>query len=511
MINSSNRTYNAKLNMFSSLILQIVLAISGLVVPRLIIPTYGSEINGLIVSITQYISYITLLEAGVGSVFRASLYMPIKNKNIEAISGIINEQKRFYRNIGIAFIIYIIVLCIAFPYIIKSEQNHCFIIVLVLILSVGTFLEYFVSLPYQSLIIADQRIRIINNLSSLVIISNIILTVVLVNLGVNIIILKFSTCIIALIKPVFYVVYTNKHFKLDKSAKPDKVALKQRWNGMVHHFAFYIHRNTDVILLSIFVGASIVSVYSIYLAIAMGIEKIITSVSNGIGASIGNLLADAKQDRINKTIDIFEFVQISLTTILYTVAGLLLMPFINLYTAKMNDTNYIEPLFGYLLLIAEAIYCIRCIYSTVSMNGNKFKETQIGAVLESVINLIVSLALLFVFNSISGKLLAIVIGTICGMSVRLIFELRFLKYNLVFRSPSKFFKNFIINIFVSFIGIVICINTINYNCGNVIDWVIKGAITFFVVSSEGFLIYFLFNRTILFDCIKRLSHKYVRS
>ena len=503
----NNRTHNAKMNMFSSLILQFVLAISGLVLPRLIIPTYGSEINGLIVSITQYISYITLLEAGVGSVFRASLFTPIKNNDLRSISGIINEQKRFYRSIGLVFIIYIVVLCLVFPAIIRSNFDQTFIIVLILILSVGTFLEYFISLPYQSLIIADQKIRVINNLSSIVIVCNIISTIILVRFGASIIVLKLSTCLIALSKPIVYVIYTKNHYKLDKRIVPDKKALKQRWNGMVHHFAFYVHRNTDVILLSIFVGTSLVSVYSVYLAVAMGIEKIITSVSGGIGASIGNMLAEAKKDVIDKTIDVFEFVQISLTTILYTITALLLMPFIKLYTAKMNDENYIEPVFGYLLLIAEAIYCVRCIYSTISMNGNKFKETQIGAVFESVVNLVVSLVLLMVFQSNSGKLLAVVIGTICGMTVRLIFEVVFLKNNLVFRQPARFIKTIIINFVVSLIGIAICTATINYNCNSVIEWILKGVITTIIVIAEGCLIYFLFNRILFIESIKRLTGK----
>ena len=81
MANTNSRTYNAKWNMLSSLLLQVVTAISGLILPRLIIPAFGSEVNGLIATITQFISYITLLEAGVGSVFRASLYKPLHDRN----------------------------------------------------------------------------------------------------------------------------------------------------------------------------------------------------------------------------------------------------------------------------------------------------------------------------------------------------------------------------------------------------------------------------------------------
>ena len=45
--------------------LQFVTIISGFLVPRAIIGVYGSEVNGLVSSLTQIVSYITLVEAGI--------------------------------------------------------------------------------------------------------------------------------------------------------------------------------------------------------------------------------------------------------------------------------------------------------------------------------------------------------------------------------------------------------------------------------------------------------------
>ena len=157
---NNNRTRNAILNILFSLILQIVTFVKGLILPRLIIPTYGSDVNGLVGSITQFLTYISLLEAGVGSIFRASLYKPLANGDMNSVSGIINEQKRFYRKIGIIFIFYVIALCAFYPIIAKTEIAKPYIITLILILSVSIFAEYFVSLPYASLLSADQKIRV---------------------------------------------------------------------------------------------------------------------------------------------------------------------------------------------------------------------------------------------------------------------------------------------------------------------------------------------------------------
>ena len=68
----NSRTRNSFLNIGFSLLLQVFIFIKGLIVPRLIITNYGSDVNGLISSITQFLAYISLLEGGVGGVFGSS-------------------------------------------------------------------------------------------------------------------------------------------------------------------------------------------------------------------------------------------------------------------------------------------------------------------------------------------------------------------------------------------------------------------------------------------------------
>ena len=53
-----------------------------------------------------------------------------------------------------------LVLCVVYPLIAKTDIARSYIVSLILILSVSTFAEYFVSLPYSSLLSADQKIRI---------------------------------------------------------------------------------------------------------------------------------------------------------------------------------------------------------------------------------------------------------------------------------------------------------------------------------------------------------------
>ena len=119
----NGRTRNATLNIAFSLMLQLVTFARGLILPRIIIPMYGSDVNGLISSVTHFLAYISLLEAGVGSVFRAALYKPLAEGNIQRTSGIINEQKRFYRKIGYIFLFYVLALMVIYPMIAKTNVD----------------------------------------------------------------------------------------------------------------------------------------------------------------------------------------------------------------------------------------------------------------------------------------------------------------------------------------------------------------------------------------------------
>ena len=487
---NKSRTQNAALNIVFSLLLQLVTLVKGLILPRIIIPAYGSDVNGLISSISQFLAYISLLEAGVGSIFRASLYKPLAMGDMDSVSGVINEQKRFYRKIGIIFVFYVAVLCAVYPMIAKTDAGKPYVVSLILILSVSTFTEYFFSLPYTSLLSADQLVRISYIVSIIYTLVNILVALFWVSLKADIRLIYLSMCIIGLLRPLFYTLYVKKHYKLNRKTKPNPVALAQRWNGMVHHFAYYIHTNTDSAILTVFMGTAMVSVYNVYGAVIFGVEKIITSVSSGASAGIGNLLAVNNKEQVEGPVNIFELVQGGLATVIYTITALLLVPFIRLYTVNMTDANYIQPAFGYTLILAEAIYCFRCIYSTVSTSANKFKETQLGAVLECAANLVTSLALVLIAKL---GLLGVAIGTVIGMFVRYLFDVIFLSKNVIFRPVRKAFKMLAVSAGVAALSIVFCRLLIDYaSIATYAEWILSAFETCLITACCALVCYFCF-------------------
>ena len=117
------RKKKAVINIFGSVSLQLVTVICGFIVPRLIIGAYGSDVNGIINSATNFLNYITLLDAGVGGVVRAALYKPLAEENYIKVSGVLRSAEMFFRRICAVFVLYAVVLSCFFPYLIDEKLN----------------------------------------------------------------------------------------------------------------------------------------------------------------------------------------------------------------------------------------------------------------------------------------------------------------------------------------------------------------------------------------------------
>ena len=100
---NNQKTKNITLiNTIFSLLLQIVTIISGFIIPRLILKTFGSDVNGLVSSLNQFLSYISLIEGGLTGVVLASLYKPLEEKNYNKVSGIVKATNKFFKKYSAA-------------------------------------------------------------------------------------------------------------------------------------------------------------------------------------------------------------------------------------------------------------------------------------------------------------------------------------------------------------------------------------------------------------------------
>lgn len=426
------RSKKAIKNIAASVMQQIVTIICGLIVPRAIIETFGSSVNGLISSITQFLAYITLLEAGIGPVIKAALYKPIANKNKKQIENILKASQRFFRIISGIFIVYLIILCIIYPIIVSSEFATGYTISLILIISISTFAEYFLGMVYKLYLQAEQKTYVTSIIQITTTLLNAFVVVVLIKFGSSIQVVKLISSLVFVLRPILQNIYVTRKYKINLNEVKEKYNLKQKWDGLAQHIASVVHTNTDVVILTIFAGTSEVSVYTVYLFVINGIKNIVQSLTGGVDASFGDMIAKEEYENLNRSFRIYELFYITLITVIYTISAVTIIPFIRIYTAGITDADYYRPIFALIMIIAEFIWSIRLPYNEMALAAGHFKQTKRGAWIEVFTNLIISIILVFKFGMIG-----VAIGTLMAMLIRTIEFIYYTSKHILRRKQSE--------------------------------------------------------------------------
>lgn len=92
---------------------------------------------------------------------------------------------------------------------------------------------------------------------------------------------------------------------------------------------------------------------------------------------------------------------------------MLIVPFVVVYTLNISDADYVQPLFGALLTISMYSLTIRQPYNELVKAAGHFRETRRGAVIEALVNIILSVILVWNFELVGAA-----IGTLVATLIR---------------------------------------------------------------------------------------------
>ena len=430
-MSEQSRHKRIRINVVTNIILKVAMALYAFIVARIIIGKYGSETNGLISSVTNFLAYITLFESGFGPVVKSVLYKPIAKKDNKTIEKIMGVSEVFFRKISFIFVIYVIGLSVVYSLVVGKNVDLASTSILVVILAINTFFEYFVGMTYGLFLQAEQKNYVISIIKTIIYIVNLILVLILVKCDASIYVLELVTGMVFALKSIAQKIYVDKKYDIrptfDKEYK-----IKQKWDGLVQHIASVIHTNTDVVILTFFSTLNEVSVYAVYFLAVKGVKMLVESFTIGVDESFGDMIA--KEEDIKDSFGKYERMYFSICTICFATLMIMITPFVSVYTKSVTDANYIQWAFGYLIVISEFIWAIRQPYNSLVKSAGQFKETQKGALAECILNMLISLALVFQFG-----LVGVAIGTVVAMAVRMV--------ELVYHSNKYIIKR---NVFESY-------------------------------------------------------------
>jgi O-antigen/teichoic acid export membrane protein len=428
-------------NTLSALTYEIIALICGLILPRAILSHFGSDVNGLVCSVTQFLLLISLLDMGVGSVVQSALYKPLAEHNDVEASKVLTSAQHFFSKIGLIFLIYVTVLIIAYPI---AINNFGFVYTASLIgaVAINSFSQYYFGVVNRLLLQASQRSYIVSILKIITCILNTISCILLIKMDMSIQIVKLNTSLIYLLQPIGMAIYVKKHYSVNKHTEYESEPIKQKWNGFSQHLASVVMGNTDTIVLTIFSSLRNVSIYNVYYMVLNNVKVLITSVIGGFESLIGELLARKEYERVDELFSAYETCMHILITFVYCCTAVLILPFVSVYTNGVNDANYIVPLFAYIISYANMCHCYRMPYNTVIKAAGHYKETQSSAWIEISLNITIS-----VVSVIKYGLIGVAVGTMIAMLYRTTYFAWYLSKNILNRKMSIYMKHMAINAF----------------------------------------------------------------
>lgn len=479
-------------NTLASVLVEIFTAISGIILPRYFISLYGSSINGLVSSIGQFITYMGLVEAGVSAAATVELYKPLADNNYIKINEIISAAKGFYLKSGLLFIILDIILIIGYPYIIRNEiADISFVRIMILVLSLNGMVDYFLLGKYRVLLVADQKTYIIALAQSVGTIVTLFVSVLLITLNCSPILVKGVVAVVYLLRTFYVIIYVkrNYHFINFNSYYSPKV-FPQRHSALFHQIVGMICNNTDIVLLTLMLlnNALIeVSVYSAYNMIAANLTSLFNSISKGLSASFGNIIAKEDTESLEKSFNYFEFLYFILLFIVYTCMAVLMFSFISLYTSTFADAeSYIRWNLVILFTTCGIVQNIRIPGCTVQIAAGHFKQTQKAAMIEAILNFGISIILVR-FIGITGVLLGTIVAYLYRSTYAIIYNARHFLPKSLKRTIFRIFRNLILFGIITALGIFYLIPYIQ----SWLTWILCATLLFIITTLAFFLLNFI--------------------
>ena len=501
------RTKNATKNIIFGIALKMYQIIVPFLMRTAIIYYLGVEYLGLDGLFTSILQVLNMAELGVGSAMIFSMYKPIALDDTEKICKLMNLYKIYYRFIGLTIAVVGIVICPFVPYLIKSDLPEGMNVYILYLLNLGaTVLSYWLFAYKNSLLHAYQRIDIISKVTLIINTIEYILQFIVIFIWKSyylyvIIVLLNQICINIVTSKVVDKMYPNYKAK-GKLEKTEIKEINQKVKDLfTAKIGGVIVNSADSIVISAFLGLTILAIYQNYYYILKAIIAMVLVIFNSCTAGIGNSIIVESEEKNYRDLKKFTFIIIWIAGFCATALLCLYQPFMKLWVGEE------------LLLSFSTVVCF-CIYFYVyEINSllNVYKDAagiwhkdRFRPLITALTNLTLNLILVN-FIGIYGVILSTVLSTLLVGFPWLIYNL----FDEIFkRSPKeyllKLLKYTIINVIIAVIVYIFASLIKGYS---IIAIGIKGVICFIVYN---LIMYIIFKKSKEMEELKKLILKDLR-
>lgn len=396
------RTKYSIKNSVTAIILYIINVLLGFISQVFFIKILNIEYLGLSNVCINILSIIQIIELGMGNLIIYYLYDPVFKNNHSKIRRLLSFYKKWCLKLSLVFFVISILII---PFLKNIIGNitinvNVYIVYLLFIISniIHIFYNYNISLVY-----ADQK-NYYTNIVHLfyLIILNIIQLIVLYQtknfylyLIIKIVFQIIENIIIVYLKRKMYPYLKNNKYVNDK--RIIKFIIKDIKPLIVHKVKEAIIYNIDNLVLSIFLGISIVGLYSNYFLLVNYLNTLFAQIIIAVGASVGNLLV---LKNYSKNFDVYKKLKF-LNFWLATFSGIILInvvePFIEIWLGK---EYLLEVAFLIAMVFCHFMRTMGCTYQLFYSNSGIYRKDILGPLLEVSFHVVFSIIFVKIFGVI---------------------------------------------------------------------------------------------------------------
>lgn len=453
------RSKNTVRNIGWGFIYQILTLLLPFIIRTIILHILGEEYLGLNSLFASILSVLNMAELGFSSAIVFSMYEPIAKDDKDTICALMAYYRRVYAVVG--FVVLALGLSIM-PFLDKLiKGSHPADINLYILYGIYLFnavISYFLFAYKSALLAAFHR----NDISS-----KISIAVTIIQHGIQILVLclwKNYYVYIALL-PVATITTNilNNHLSIKYYPGYDpkgtlsldvREKIKKQVKGlMVSKICGTLRNSLDSIILSAFIGLSVVAMYGNYYYILNAVHGLLTIIGVSMKAGVGNSIIKETKEKNYQDFEKFTFIYAWLTGWFACCMLCLYQPFMLVWTGKET------------MVFSEPIMIMFCIYffalcmtdmRNVYMDAiGLWWEARYRSIAESIGNLLLNIGLGYYFGVV-GIILATLITLITinlGYGTKILFD-NFFRDKKVSRYLLQQLKYFIVTAGVS--GICYC-------------------------------------------------------
>jgi O-antigen/teichoic acid export membrane protein len=409
------RTKNATRNIIFGIIVQIYNLAVPFLLRTALVYYLGIEYLGLNSLFASVLQVLNLAELGVGSAMVFSMYKPIAMDDKETICRLMNLYKKYYRIIGSVILVVGIAITPAIPYIIEGDIPKDLNIYILYWLNLATtVMTYWLFAYKNSLLTAFQRIDITSKINLLVktityLVQFFILysiknyyAFIIAALATQI----FNNVITAFVVSKMYPEY-SAHGEVDTI---EKKRINQRVKDLfTARIGGVITNSMDTIVISMFLGLTVLAIYQNYFYIVSSIIGFATIVYSACMAGIGNSIITETEEKNYKDFETMIFIVAWCVSICTCCLLNMFQPFMKMWMGQEN------------MLKMSAVVCF-CLYFIVyEFNAvlNLFKDAagiwhqdRFRPLVVSLVNLLLNLATVQYWG-----IYGVLMSTVISMSV----------------------------------------------------------------------------------------------